>query len=55
MTDIVFELIEKEEARQREMIGLIPSENHFSPTVASVLSSSLSSKYAEGYPRPPLL
>lgn len=50
MSDIIFELIEKEEVRQREMIGLIPSENHFSPAVASVLSSSLSSKYAEGYP-----
>lgn len=50
MSDIVFEYIEKEERRQREMIGLIPSENHFSPAVASVLSSCLSSKYAEGYP-----
>lgn len=50
MSDIVFELIEREEERQREMIGLIPSENHFSPRVAQVLSSCLSSKYAEGYP-----
>ena len=50
MSDIVYELIAQEEVRQREMIGLIPSENHFSPAVAGVLSSSLSSKYAEGYP-----
>lgn len=50
MSDIIYELIEQEEARQRAMIGLIPSENHFSPAVATVLSSSLSSKYAEGYP-----
>ncbi|MBV7337193.1 serine hydroxymethyltransferase [Chloroflexi bacterium TSY] len=50
MHDVVYELIQKEEERQREMIGLIPSENHFSPAVAQVLSSSLSSKYAEGYP-----
>lgn len=50
MSDIVYQLIEQEEVRQREMIGLIPSENHFSPAVAGVLSSSLSSKYAEGYP-----
>ena len=49
--DQVFKLIEKEEARQKKMIGLIPSENHISPEVSSVLSSSLSSKYAEGYPR----
>lgn len=50
MSDIIFQLIEQEEQRQKEMIGLIPSENHFSPEVAQVLSSSLSSKYAEGYP-----
>jgi len=50
MADIVFDLIEQETVRQHEMIGLIPSENHFSPRVAQVLSSSLSSKYAEGYP-----
>jgi glycine hydroxymethyltransferase len=50
MADIIFDLVAQEETRQREMIGLIPSENHFSPQVAQVLSSSLSSKYAEGYP-----
>ncbi|MEZ4861835.1 MAG: serine hydroxymethyltransferase [Caldilineaceae bacterium] len=50
MSDIVFELVAREEERQRAMIGLIPSENHFSPQVAQVLSSCLSSKYAEGYP-----
>lgn len=46
----VFDLIKKEEQRQLEMIGLIPSENHSSEAVRSVLSSCLSSKYAEGYP-----
>jgi glycine hydroxymethyltransferase len=50
MPDKVFELVERETQRQREAIGLIPSENHSSPEVYSVLSSSLSSKYAEGYP-----
>lgn len=50
MTDIVYQYIEDEALRQREMIGLIPSENHMSPAVARVLSSSLSSKYSEGYP-----
>lgn len=49
-TDRIFTLIEQEEARQRDMIGLIPSENHSSPEVLSVLSSTLSSKYSEGYP-----
>lgn len=49
MADEVFALIQKEEQRQREMIGLIPSENHSSPDVMSVLSSCLSSKYSEGY------
>ncbi len=48
--DIIFEIIKKEEQRQKEMIGLIPSENHISPQVSEVLSSVLSSKYAEGYP-----
>ncbi|HEX9817308.1 MAG TPA: serine hydroxymethyltransferase [Patescibacteria group bacterium] len=49
--DKIFDLIKKEEDRQRRMIGLIPSENHISPEVSAVLSSALSSKYAEGYPR----
>ena len=49
MSDIIFELIKEEEQRQLEKIGLIASENHISPAVASVLSSCLSSKYAEGY------
>ncbi len=50
MTDRIFSLIEQEEQRQKEMIGLIPSENHISPEVSRVLSSTLSSKYSEGYP-----
>jgi glycine hydroxymethyltransferase len=48
--DKIFQLIKDEEQRQKAMIGLIPSENHISPEVSQVLSSSLSSKYAEGYP-----
>lgn len=50
MTDIIFDLIEQEEARLKQMVGLIPSENHTSPEVTAVLSSHLSSKYSEGYP-----
>ena len=44
-------LIQQEEQRQTEMIGLIPSENNTSPEVSAVLSSCLSNKYSEGYPR----
>lgn len=49
MKDQIFKLIEKEEQRQKEMIGLIPSENIVSPEVSEVLSSCLSNKYSEGY------
>lgn len=48
--DKILQLISQEEERQREMIGLIPSENHCSPTVRQALASTLTSKYAEGYP-----
>lgn len=47
---VVQELVSNEEQRQLSKIGLIPSENHISPAVSAVLSSCLSSKYAEGYP-----
>jgi glycine hydroxymethyltransferase len=50
MSEIVFNIIEKEEQRQKEMVGLIPSENHISPEVRKALGSVLSSKYSEGYP-----
>ncbi len=49
--DPIFDLVRQEEQRQLEMIGLIPSENQSSEAVRSVLSSCLSSKYAEGYPK----
>ena len=48
--DEIFDLIKKEEKRQKEEIGLIPSENNVSPEVSSVLASVLSNKYSEGYP-----
>lgn len=46
--DPIFKLIQQEQQRQEDMIGLIPSENHISPEVSSVLSSCLNSKYSEG-------
>ncbi len=44
------QLIQQEQKRQTEKIGLIPSENNVSPEVSEVLSSCLSNKYSEGYP-----
>ena len=49
MQDQIFKLIDTELQRQKEMIGLIPSENIVSPEVSQVLSSCLSNKYSEGY------
>lgn len=49
MKDQIFKLIDEELQRQRELIGLIPSENIVSPEVSEVLSSCLSNKYSEGY------
>jgi glycine hydroxymethyltransferase len=43
-------LIEAETARQQETLTLIPSENHTSKAVLEALSTTLSDKYAEGYP-----
>jgi len=40
-----------EEKRQRETINLIPSENYASKAVLEAQGSSLTSKYAEGYPQ----
>lgn len=48
--DRIFNLINKEERRQKNKIGLIPSENNISPEVAKALGSVLTNKYAEGYP-----
>jgi len=48
--DQVLAIIDQELQRQKETIGLIPSENIVSPAVAAVLGSCLSNKYAEGYP-----
>ena len=39
-----------EVARQRDTLQLIASENFTSPAVLAVLGSTLSNKYAEGYP-----
>ncbi len=46
----IFELISKEENRQRKGIELIASENFTSMAVLEAMGSCLTNKYAEGYP-----
>jgi len=47
----VYNLVKKEEKRQKEGIELIPSENYASQEVRKVLSSYFVNKYSEGYPK----
>lgn len=47
---LVFDLINKELARQRQGIELIASENFTSAAVLQAMGSCLTNKYAEGYP-----
>jgi len=48
--DTLFELIDKEFARQRDGLELIASENFVSRQVLEAVGSVLTNKYAEGYP-----
>lgn len=48
--DTIFDLIKKEEERQKNTISLIASENKMYEEVGQILGSSLSEKYSEGYP-----
>jgi glycine hydroxymethyltransferase len=47
---VIFDLIDKELARQRRGIELIASENFTSLQVMQAMGSVLTNKYAEGYP-----
>src|SRR5579864_4261196 len=47
----IYELIKKEEERQKEGLELIPSENYVSPAILEAMGSVFTNKYAEGYPR----
>ena len=46
----IAEIILSELLRQRSGLQLIASENFTSPAVLAALGSTLSNKYAEGYP-----
>lgn len=46
----ILALLEEETTRQQDGLELIPSENHTSAAVLEALASTLSDKYAEGYP-----
>lgn len=46
----VFDYIKKEEARQKEQLEMIPSENYASSAVREATGSVLTNKYSEGYP-----
>ncbi len=48
--DEIFDLIHLEEARQRDGLELIASENFTSAAVRQAVGSVLTNKYAEGYP-----
>src|SRR3989338_3718532 len=46
----IYNLIQKEIARQTNGLEMIPSENHTSQAVLEALGSRLTDKYSEGYP-----
>ena len=46
----LYEIIEKEELRQKEGLEMIPSENYASHAALEAMGSILNDKYAEGYP-----
>lgn len=48
---LIFNLIKKEEKRQKEVLEMIASENYASHAVMEALGSVFTNKYSEGYPK----
>ena len=48
---LVARLIDEENARQRDVLRLIPSENYASTAVLAATGSCMTNKYSEGYAR----
>ncbi len=47
----IYNLVKKEEERQRNVLEMIPSENYTSSAVLEALGTVLNNKYSEGYPK----
>lgn len=47
----IYQLIKKEEKRQKEVLEMIPSENYTSRSVMEALGTVLTNKYSEGFPK----
>lgn len=48
---VIYKLIKEEEKRQQDVLEMIPSENYTSKAVMEALSTVLTNKYSEGYPK----
>jgi len=47
----VYEYLEKESQRQKDVLNMIPSENYVSNAVLEACGTTLMNKYSEGYPK----
>ncbi len=47
----IYNLVKKEEKRQRDVLEMIPSENYASEAVMEAMGTVLGNKYSEGYPK----